>query len=165
MAVKVKIDMRGERELMDLLERLPKLVVSAGGPTDRAVRAGANVVAKRARQIAPSSKATGSRQKQSRSSRNKWPETLREQIKVKVVKYPNSSWAVVGPKSPQGNMSHFVNGKKRRHVLWGKRTAVAMYRYARNWMLQASDETKSQQMDAMRKSLTKDIDAQMKGGS
>lgn len=164
MAVRVELDMRGDRELLNLLERLPKLVVAAGGPTDRAVRAGANVVAKRARQLAPSSKKTGTRRLQSLKSRKIWSETLREQIKVKLVKYPNSSYAVIGPKSPQGNMSYFVSGKERRHVLWGKATAVAMYRYKRNWMLQASDETKSQQLSAMRKSLTKDIDAQMKGG-
>jgi hypothetical protein len=160
---KITITTKGDRELLALLDKLPKLVVAAGGPTDRAVRAGATVVLRRARSLVPQSKKTGSRKKQSWASYAKWQNFLSEQLKVKSVRFPTSSFAVVGPKSPEGNMANFVQGKPRRHVLWGKSTHVAMYRYQRNWMLQASDESRSESLAAMKASVTADIDKNMKG--
>jgi hypothetical protein len=159
----ITVTTKGDSELLALLDRLPKLVVSAGGPTDRAVKAGAAVVLRRARSLVPQSKKTGSRKKQSWASYAKWQETLSQQLKVKAVRFPTASFAVVGPKSPEGNMANFVQGKPRRHVLWGKSTQVAMYRYQRNWMLQASDESRSEMLAAMKASVISDIDKNMKG--
>jgi hypothetical protein len=81
-----------------------------------------------------------------------------------MIKYDNgAAWAVVGPKSREGNMSHFQQEKPRRLVLWGKATRVAQYRIERNWITQSFDETKSQQVTAMEQSIKADIDAIARG--
>jgi hypothetical protein len=163
--VEIKIDITGEKEVMDLLDRLPKLVVLSGGPMDRAVTAAAKIVAKRAKQLAPDSKKNpkgDSRKKQSKKSRAGWPKKLREQIRHRILKYDTGTWAVVGPKNPEGNMAHFMQEKPRRHVLWGSRTAVAQYKADETWIVKAFDETKSEQLSAVKTSLKADIDANMR---
>jgi hypothetical protein len=161
----VKIEIKGDQEIVALLERLPKLVVSAGGPMDRAVGKAATIVAKRARQIAPDSRknAKGNpRDKQSKKSKGIWGSKLKQKIKQKIIRYPTTAWAVVGAQNPHGNMAHFMQEKPRRHVLWGKATAVKQFRIERNWITQAFDETKSEQQSAMKSSLQADIDANMR---
>ena len=163
MANKVTLDIRGEESVLALLAQLPVLVVAEGGPLDKAVRKASNIVATRARQLAPNSDKSGSRKKQSRSAKAKWPEKLRRTIKTKLIKYPKATWSVVGPKSPQGNMAHFMQEKPRRLVLWGQATMVKKFRIERNWITKAFDETKQQQLTAMETSLKTDIDANMRG--
>lgn len=163
MANAMDITINGDREVIALLERLPKLVVSAGGPADRAMTAATTVLQRRAISIAPDSQQTGSRKKQSKKSKKIWRHKLNQKIRKKILRRPDSVYGIVGPKSPEGNMAHFVNGKPRRLVLWGKATRVAMYRYERNWMLQAFDESRGEQLSAMRESLRREIDQQMRG--
>lgn len=144
-----------------MLKRLPALIVASGGPTDRAVQKAGTIVARRARQLAPNSRKSGSMFKMSHKSFAKWPHHTRNTIRTKVVKYPTNSVAIIGPKSPEGNAAHFGQEKPRRHVLWGKRTG-RMYRIVRNWITQAFDETKSEQQSAMKRSLQADIDKIMR---
>jgi hypothetical protein len=160
---KVTVDIRGEENILALLERLPKLVASEGGPLDRAVKAASNLIAKRARQLAPDGRKSGTRDKQSRKTKSKWPARLRSTIRSKIIKYPNGAWGVVGPKNPEGNAAHFMQEKPRRHVLWGKATLIKKFRIERNWITKAFDETKSEQLTAMETSLKQDIDANMMG--
>lgn len=161
-STKVTLDVHGEREILAMLEQLPKLVVAAGGPLDRAVQKASNLVAKRARQLAPDSRVTGSRQRQSKKSKAIWKHRLRSTIRVKLARYPHTRIGIIGPKSPDGNQAHFMQEKPRRHVLWGRTTRVAQYRIARNWITQAFDETKADQLNAMKSSLQTDIDQQMR---
>lgn len=161
----VKIDIIGDEQVLALLERLPKLVVSGGGPLDRAVSAAAKIVAKRAEQLAPDSKSNpkgDSRKKQSKKSRAAWAKKLKDTIRQRIIKYDTGTWAVVGPKNPEGNMAHFIQEKPRRHELWGRATAVQQYRATHNWITKAFDETKSEQLSAVQASLTADIDANMR---
>lgn len=163
--VSVKIEMTGQDQVLALLARLPQLVVAAGGPTDKAVGAAAKIVARRAISLAPDSRKNpkgDSRKKQSKKSKGIWTGKLRETIRQKVIKYESGAWAVVGPKSPEGNMAHFMQVKPRRHVLWGKATAVKQYRDTRNWIVKAFDETKGEQLSAMEESLKKSIDENMR---
>lgn len=157
-STRVTIDIHGEQEILAMLERLPKLVLSEGGPLDRAVQKASNVVAKRARQLAPDSRRTHSRDRQSRASLAKWPERLRSNIRVKLALYPHTRVGIVGPRSPQGNVAFFMQEKVRKHVLWGRVSRVQGFRIARNWITQSFDETKSAQLDAMKSSLQSDID-------
>lgn len=159
----ITIDVRGEDSVLALLEQLPKLVVSEGGTLDRAARKAANIVARRQRQLAPDSRKTGSRDKQSKKTKAKWNVKLNTTIRTKIIKYPNGVWAVVGPKSPEGNAAHFQQEKPRRNVLWGKATQIKQIRLERNWNVQAFEETKSEQLSAMEASLKQDIDANMRG--
>lgn len=162
-ANKATVTVSGDKELQALLNRLPALVVAAGGPTDRAVSRAATIVARRARQLAPNSKKSGTEKKMSQKARAKWPVDVRNTIRTKVIKYPNNSVAIIGPKSPDGNAAHFGQEKPRRHVLWGKRTQI--YRIARNWITRAFDETKGEQQTAMKRSLQADIDKIVLNGS
>jgi hypothetical protein len=161
----VKIEVNGDEEIIALLERLPKLVVSAGGPLDKAVRKAAGIVAKRARQIAPDSRKNQKgdpREKQSKKARGIWGSKLKQKIRFKIIRYDTATWAVVGAQKPDGNMAHFMQEKPRRHVLWGKATAIKRFRIERNWITQAFDETKSEQLSAIKSSLQADIDANMR---
>jgi hypothetical protein len=159
---KVTVKIEGAESLISLLERLPKLVVMAGGPMDRAVRKASTIVAARARQVAPDSSKTGTRDKQSKKTKAKWPNKIKRTIKTKLIKYDKSVLGIIGPKSPEGNAAHFMQEKPRRHVLWGKATMIRQFRIERNWITKAFDETKEQQMSAMEASLKADIDANMR---
>jgi hypothetical protein len=162
---KVRVDVTGDAEVIALLERLPKLIVASGGPLDRAVTKASQVVAKRARQLAPDSKKnarSNPRDKQSKKSKQIWGSKLKTTIRYKIIRYDTGTWAVVGPRSPDGNASHFMQEKPRRHVLWGKTTAVSRFRIERNWITRAFDETKSEQLAAIRSSLKTDIDENMR---
>lgn len=161
----IQMTVRGDAEVIALLGRLPKLVVMAGGPADRAMSAATTVLQRQAQAIAPDSRATGSKRKQSKKSKAIWKHKLKTKIRKKLIRYPDGVYGLVGPKSPEGNAAHFVSGKPRRHVLWGKTTRVAMYRYQRNWMLQAFDESRSGQLAAMRSVLIMEINQQMRGGN
>lgn len=159
----ITIETTGSQSVLHLLEQLPKLVVSEGGALDRAVKAAANIIAKRERQLAPDSRKTGSRDSQSKKAKAKWPVRLNKTIRSRIIKYPTASWGFIGPKSPEGNSAFFMQTKPRRHVLWGKATMIKKYRIERNWITQSYDETKSEQLSAMEASLKQDIDANMRG--
>jgi hypothetical protein len=161
-ANKVTVQINGADSLISLLERLPKLVVMAGGPMDRAVRKASTIVAARARQLAPDSSKTGSRDKQSKKTKAKWGSKIKRTIKTKLIKYEKSVLGIIGPKSPEGNAAHFMQEKPRRHVLWGKATMIKQFRIEKNWITKAFDDTKNQQMSAMEASLKADIDANMR---
>lgn len=160
---KAKVDATELEGLDQLLGRIPALIVATGGPLDRAVSKAGTVVAKRARQLAPDSKKTGSRNKQSEGTKKKWPNRLRTTIRTKVSRYEGVAVAIVGPKNPEGNAAHFMQEKPRKLVLWGRSTMIKPFRIARDWIVQAFDETKSDQEAAMRASLTEDIDKVMRG--
>ena len=165
MSNKVSLSIKGDKELEQLLAQLPILVVSSGGPTDKSMRKAGAIVRTRAKQLAPRSNKNpngNSRDKQSAKARRTWSRKLSETIRSKVVKYPTTSVAIVGPKSPEGNMANFMQEKPRRLVLWGKATMTKPYRIARNWITQAFDETKSQQDTAIRQVLRQEIDKHMK---
>lgn len=163
--VSVKVEVQGDAEILALLDRLPKLAVSAGGPIDRAVTRAAKIVAARARKLAPDSKKNpkgNPRDKQSKKSKGIWSKKLKTTVRHRVIKYDTGTWAVVGPKNPEGNAAHFMQEKPRAHVLFGKASAVQKYRDERNWIIKAFDETKSEQLAAVKASLTADIDANMR---
>ena len=164
MADSATLTLSGFDELEAMLAKLPVLIVAAGGPTDRAVTKAAKIVQQRAIQLVPDSDKTGSRSKQSKKTKQIWTGKLKRLIRTKLIRYERSSWAVVGPKSREGNMSHFQQEKPRRLVLWGKSTMVAQYRIDRNRITQAFDETKNQQLSAMKESITADIN-QIMGAS
>ena len=161
----VKVELNGVDDLLKMFSHLPSLVVGKNGILENAVFKASLVVARRARQLAPDSKKnrkSNSRDKQSQKSKNIWNHKLRDTITQKTLTYRTATWAVVGPKKPQGNMAHFMQVKPRRHVLWGRSTAVQQYRIERDWIIQAFDETKSQQLSAMESTLRSDLDRMMR---
>lgn len=145
-----------------LLESIPPLVRAEGGPLDRAVSKAGTVIKRRAVQLAPDSRETGSREKQTAAARRTWSKKLRTTITKKTVRFSNIALAIVGPRSPDGNMAHFMQEKKRNLVAWGRRTGWRIG-LVRDWIVQAFDETKGEQLSAMEQSLRDDIDKVMRG--
>lgn len=149
--------------LDDLLGQIPTLIRATGGPLDRAVSKAGTVVKRRAVQLAPDSRDTGSREKQSAKSRKIWTRKLRTTITKKTVRFANIAIAIVGPKNPEGNAAHFKQEKPRKAKMWGRDLGYTL-RITRDWIVQAFDETKSEQNAAMQASLREDIDKVMRGG-
>lgn len=161
----IQITVTGDATVIALLDKLPKLLVSAGGPADRAMKAATTVLQQRAVAVAPDSRRTGSRKRQSKKSKAIWTGKLNQKIRKKIIRFNTGVFGLVGPKSPEGNMANFVSGKQRKLVLWGKKTRSTPYRYQRNWMLQAFDESRSGQLAAMRSVLIMEINQNMRSGS
>jgi hypothetical protein len=121
------------------------------------VRAGAKPIVKRARQLAPrSTNAPAGPYRDRRSNRDKrskkqrgeadWDYPLWKTIKQVVRKGKFASLAVIGPEWPKGNKEHFnTSPGGRRQVLWGTHTGKIVPQI-RNWIVQAFDETRPQQL-------------------
>lgn len=126
--------------------------------SDRVTSAMGRVVLARAKELAPRSKAADT---------DRWSKTLKaaragvpalwRSVAMVLRKRAYDAYVIVGPKWPDGNKAYFnVAFRKgsREKVLWGKRMGQAIPAI-RNWLLQAADETKSQQIEAARNELVK----------
>ena len=121
---------------------------------DKVLTAGAQPIVKRARQLAPRS-SQEDRDKRSAKQRasGDWDYPLWKTIKRVIRKYRTGGYAAVGPEWPKGNKAYFnTSPSGRREYFWGKasgRTRVTV----RNWIVQAFDETRSDQLGSMKTKL------------
>lgn len=157
-ALDIDMTLPSDAELKRMFDAVPQLrrhdVMGA------AVREASKVVAKKARQLAPRS-TPEDRAKRSKSQRQSadWESTpMRTTVTHVVRKYERSALGVIGPKHPHGNKAYFNQPRsgRRRHVLWGRdvgRTYIA----ATNWLVQAFEETKPEQLSKMKSILTKKL--------
>lgn len=163
MSISVQIQLPTDAELEQLLNMVPKL--EQYKIIDKAVDAASKPVVKRARQLAPRGK-QADRDKRSRNQRGKadWNYPLWKTIKRVVRKYGRSyGVAVVGPEWPKGNKAYFFTSPRGRRVFYWGRDAGKTKATVRNWIVQAFDETKADQLAAMKASLIKSIDEAMRG--
>lgn len=158
----VKINLPSDAELKRMFDAVP--ILERYGVSDKVVRAGAKPIVDRARKLAPRSASTGSTELWSKKmfvdggtggtprSRNEKP--LWKTIKLVVRKYSRAAAiSVIGPEWPDGNKVFFnVSNGGRKQVLWGKRTGRTIPAI-RNWIVQAFDETKTQQLSLMKAKL------------
>lgn len=126
---------------------------------DKVVRAMGKVVLARAKQLVPRSK-----QNPKGDPTKKWSKKyehrigelpLWQSLRLIVRKSSKLSYALVGPMWREGNKAYFnmAYRKGSREVyLWGK-AAGRSVQAIRNWMLQACDETKPQQIEAAKTEL------------
>lgn len=156
----VKMDLPIDAELKRMFDAVPQL--ERYRVSDQVVRAGARPIVKRARQLAPRSTAE-SRAKRSSNQRQSadWDYPLWKTIKLVVRKYARAAGVgVVGPEWPKGNKAYFnTSPSGRRQVLWGRPTGRVVPPI-RNWIVQAFDETRNEQLGLMKaklKSLMDDI--------
>lgn len=163
---RMKLDMTGmptDGELNRMFDAVPALERYQVG--DKTVRAGSSPVVKRARQLAPraTQKDRDKRARKQKSEAN-WNIPLHKTIARVVRKYRQArAFAVIGPKHPEGNKAHFnTSPSGRRQVLWGRRTGKVVAQI-RNWIVQAFDETKPQQLNAMKSKLQSLMDQVWKG--
>ena len=122
---------------------------------DKVVRAGAASIVTRARALAPRS-TQESREKRSKNQKASadWNYPLWKTIKMVVRKYQRgNAGAIVGPEWPKGNKAYFnTSPQGRKQVLWGKVTGRTIPQI-RNWIVKAFDETRPQQLAAMKNKL------------
>jgi hypothetical protein len=166
----IDFDMRGfptDAEIERMFKAVP--ILERYAVQSKVVRAGAKPIVKRARQLAPrSTNAPAGPYRDRRSNRDKrskkqrgeadWDYPLWKTIKQVVRKGKFASLAVIGPEWPKGNKEHFnTSPGGRRQVLWGTHTGKIVPQI-RNWIVQAFDETRPQQLQAMKRKLKQLMD-------
>lgn len=132
---------------------------------DKTVRAGATPIVKRARQLAPRSSKTGTADKRSRNQQAQadWSTPLWKTIAMVVRKYSSNAAAIIGPRWPDGNKAYFnTSPAGRRKWLWGRDTGQIVPQ-VRNWIVQAFDETRAEQLAAMKRKLKSLMDEVWRG--
>jgi hypothetical protein len=149
----LKIEMKFDEAELKKLARIPEFVRFQAA--DKALRAMARPVIEKARSIAPSSQATGSRKKWSAKykTNDKYQIDSGKEIGANVKKASYGSILYVGAKWPTGNKQQFnasPNGRK--EVFWG-RPQGTIYKPPERFMQKAFDETRSQQISAFASSL------------
>lgn len=158
----IKISLPSDEELRRMFDMVPKLEQYKVG--DTAVKAATEAVIKRAQELAPRDRA-GHGKKRSKAQRDKanWNVPLWKTIKRVIRKYQRGTVGVIGPEWPQGNKAYFNTSPKGRRVFyWGKdagKTAAQI----RNWIVDAFEQTRPQQLAAMKSKLTELIDKVMRG--
>lgn len=140
-----------------ILSKVPAAVHAAA--TDAGLRPALKVVKKRMQELAPDSRASGSRDKWSKSMRESREsgsnKQLKDTIKIKVIRADKHStpYGLVGPERPEGNVAHFVaplEKNTREKVLWGHRTGTTATK-ENDFNKRAFDETQNQQRRAFTK--------------
>lgn len=150
----IRHNLPSDAELARMFNAVP--ILDRHGVADKTLNAGAQPVVKRARQLAPRS-TPEDRAKRSSSQRNKadWDYPLWKTIKRVTRKYNRGAngAAIIGPEWPKGNKAYFnTSPRGRRQVLWGRPTGRTLPQI-RNWIVQAFDETRGQQLENMKNKL------------
>lgn len=121
--------------------------------------AGAKEVLSRAKALAPRGTEADRRK---RSAKQKaaanWNIRLHTTVAVVTRKGNRLAFSIVGPKHPSGNKAYLNSPQSgsRKHKLWG-RDVGRVRKATRNWIVQAYDETRPQQLAAMKAALTKKV--------
>ncbi len=153
-----------DSEIMQLLDRIED------GPaktrlTDKALKAGAQPIVSRARQLAPRGSQEDRDKKSAKQKRGaSWNKRLHTTIIMVTRKYgKNKGLAVIGPKWPDGNKAYFDSSPRGREVwYWGKKAGVVRPR-KRDWINDAATETRTKTLSAMRREIEKGVQKIMRG--
>ena len=145
----------------DMITQLEKIPLQLRlGPGERCLRAMSKPVLELAKQLAPSSRESGSRKKWSAKFKNdpKWSVDSRNHLGVKTIKNNRATRIYIGAKYPQGNKQQFdASPKGRRVFYWGRDAGKVRQRPNPHWLQKAYDETKSQQLAAFNEQLAKEL--------
>jgi hypothetical protein len=156
--VSIEINIEFNENMIRSLERIPALLrVDAG---DRCLRAMAKPVVERAKQLAPSSRQSGSRKKWSQKLKGdaKWNVDSGRHIAAKVSKLQRGVRVYIGASFPKGNKQQFdASPKGRRMFFWGKDSGRIKQRPNPHFLKKAFDETKSQQIEAFNTQLKAEL--------
>jgi hypothetical protein len=156
-ALTIKSNFPNDKELANLFGLVPML--QRQQVAQQAVREGAKPVVKRAKELAPRSKPedTRKRSKKQKASAD-WNKKLHASVGSVTRGSGVYSFAIIGPRYPVGNKAYFNAPRSgaRRIVAWGRDTGRSK-RATRNWVVQAFDETRSQQLSAMKSKIRERI--------
>ncbi len=156
MSLNIAIDFN--EDMIRHLEQIPLQLRLA--PGERCLKAMAKPVIERAKQIAPSSRESGSRKKWSAKYKNdpKWNNDSGRHIGLKTIKNNRATRIYIGAKYPQGNKQQFdASPKGRRVFYWGRDAGKVRQRPNPHWLQKAFDETRSQQINAFNEQLSKEL--------
>jgi len=159
MTVKIEIDRQQYARINRILNKIPQQMQFAA--YDKALKPAAQVVQKRAAELAPRSTASGSRKKMSKKSQGIWSSRpLATLLKVKVIKGKGKSdpYALAGPDFPDGNKANFIHPMKaqvRQRKYWGRESnrAPSVTPKDNDFLKRAADETRSEQLRAFTRAL------------
>ena len=158
MGIRIKSTLPNDAELMKLFGSVDMLRRhDVGGAT---TRAGAKIVLDRARQLAPvGNPEDAAKRSAKQKAQANWNIKLKSTIAMATRGRGLRVFTLVGPRHPSGNKAYFNQPKKgsRLHVLWGKRGGMRTKVVTRVWIVQAFDETRQQQLSAMKAKLTEKI--------
>ena len=157
----LKIKFPSDPELKKMFDAVP--ILMQHNVSDKAVRAASKIVASKAKKLAPRQTAAQRRLRSANQAKKaNWNKPLHTTIGLVVRKYAANAAGIVGPKWPDGNKAYFNTSPKGRvRKLWGRDPRPGglstIAPQIRNWIVQAFDETKTQQLEAMKKSLKKSM--------
>lgn len=152
-----RVEITGYEELMKALDRIDdQLGVKL---RRQCVKAAAEIVARRAKELCPASAQTGTRRQWSKglAAERAGVKPLRETIGIAIRDYDQRTLAVVGPEYPAGALGHLVEFGHQ-EVLYGRRTGRRVPPHA--FLRRAFDETREAQeaaMDAVVKQAIREI--------
>lgn len=181
MSNKLKVGFTIDLKSLEQIEKIPETMRFKA--LDKALAAAGEVVAERARQVAPDGRRSGNSEKRSKkqSAEANWDRQLKDTIGYVVRKRTRGGQVIVGPIWQQGGAkSHFNYGAKvyeegRVQYYWGKPGVTyerrgrsskkewvrrytprksTHFKQTRNFMKQALDETKDAAVQAFIDSLT-----------
>lgn len=155
--IKVNLNLPSDADMKRMFDAVPQLrkhdVMRA------ATKAGGKVIEKRARELTPRGKQSD---RDKRSAKQKaaadWNTPLWKTIKMVSKLYERAAVAVIGPAWPTGNKAYFFTSTNGRRVFYWGRNMGRVATQVRNWIVQAADETKGEQLSAMKQVIKQKMD-------
>jgi len=162
MKMGIKLGLPSDADLNKMFNAVPILERHKVG--DKVIREGTKPVVKRARELAPRDRVGhGKKRSKNQQGAANWTIPLWKTIAQVVRKYDVRTTGVVGPKWPDGNKAYFNTSPKGRKVwYWGKDTGKTAAQ-VRNWIVEAFEDTKPQQLEGMKQKLKTVMDEVWRG--
>ena len=164
MSLSIKMDLPTDAELAKMFDAVSLL--RRHDVMRTTTKAGGRVVEVRAKAIAPrGTEADRNKRSAKQKAAADWNTRLHTTIGMVTRGGNRRSFTIIGPRYPKGNKAYLNSPKsgERRHVLWGRDTGRIKVSI-RNWIVQAFDETRGEQLSQMKGALTKKVDEMMRSG-
>lgn len=131
---------------------------------DKVIKAAVEPIVKRARELAPRDRAGhGKKRSKNQKAAANWEYPLWKTIKRVVRKYQKGTLGVVGPEWPLGNKAYFNTSPNGRRVFYWGKSAGKVAPTIRNWIVDAFEQTRSQQLSIMKTKLKSLMDQVWRG--
>ena len=154
----IELKFPNDAELKRMFDAVPQLEKRRA--SDRVLRPMAKPIVTRSRQLAPRGNPTDrAKRSQRQAQAADWNYPLHKSITYVVRKYGNAAGlAVIGPSWPKGNKAYFDTSPKGRRVFYWGKDAGKIRPQIRNWIVQAFDETRAEQVAIAKRELKKVMD-------
>lgn len=158
----IRIEMPSDDELKRMFDAVAVLDRYKIG--DQVVKSGVDPIVRRARQLAPRDRSGhGMKRSKNQKAAANWNYPLWKTIKRVIRKYQRGTLGVVGPEWPLGNKAYFNTSPGGREVYYWGKAAGKVAPQIRNWIMQAFEETRSEQLSIMKNKLRELMDKAWRG--